>query len=87
MADTIGSLVDKIIVFESKCFHMAEETKREDAPTKHIKECKNKLLILKSQRDDLVEELDKLFKDILSGERKLKVYRQFKMYNLSRYKK
>lgn len=87
MAETIGSLVDKISIFEQKCFHMEEETKRKDVSKKHTKECKKKLLILKRQKDDLVEELDKLFKDILSSKKKLKVYKQFKMYNIPAYKR
>ncbi len=87
MAETIGSLVDKISIFEQKCFHMKEEIERKDVSKKHIEECKKKLLILKRQRDDLVEELDGLFKDILSGKKKLRVYKQFKMYNLPEYKR
>jgi len=87
MAETIGSLVDKISIFEQKCFHMEEETKRKDVSKKHIEECKEKLLILKRQRNDLVKELDELFKEILSGKKRLKVYKQFKMYNLSKYRK
>lgn len=87
MAATIGSLIDKISIFEQKCFHMEEETKRKDVSKKHIEEYKKKLLILKKQRNDLVKELDELFKDILSGKKKLKVYKQFKMYDLPEYRK
>lgn len=86
MAETIGSLVDKISIFELKCFHMKEETERRNVPKKHIEECKKRLLILKRQRDDLMEELDKLFQDVLKGKKKLKVYKQFKMYNLPEYR-
>lgn len=87
MAETIGSLVDKISIFEQKCFHMEEETKRKDVSQEHIEDWKEKLLILKRQRDDLVEELDKLFQDVLEGKKELRVYKQFKMYNLPEYKK
>ena len=87
MAETIGSLVDKISIFEQKCFHMEEETRRKDVSKKHIAECKEKLLILKRQRDDLTKELDELFQDILYRKKKLKVYKQFKMYNLPKYRK
>lgn len=87
MAETIGSLVDKISIFEQKYFHMEEETKRKDVSKKHIKECEKKLSILKRQRNDLVDELDALFRDVLKGKQKLKVYKQFKMYNLPKYKR
>ena len=87
MAETIGSLIDKISIFEQKCFHMEDETEKRGVSKEHIKDCKEKLLILKRQRDDLVEELDELFRDILSEKKKLKIYKQFKMYNLPEYKR
>ena len=87
MAETIGSLVDKISIFELKCFHMEKETKRKDVSKKHVEECKKRLLVLKRQKDDLVKELDKLFQDVLKGKKRLKVYKQFKMYNLPKYKR
>jgi hypothetical protein len=87
MAETIGTLVDKISIFELKCFHMEEETKRNSVSKRHIRACREKLLILKRQRDDLMEELDELLAGLLSGKKKLKIYRQFKMYNLPEYKR
>ena len=87
MAETIGSLVDKISIFEQKCFYMEEEAKRRDISKKHIEECKKKLSILKRQRNDLVKELDKLFQDVLKGKKNLRVYKQFKMYNRPEYKR
>lgn len=81
MAETIGSLVDKISIMDLKIFHMEEQVKRADAPLEHRQPCQTKVEILKDQRDDLVAELNGLTKDVLTGRRKLKVYRQFKMYN------
>ena len=86
MAETIGSLVDKITIVELKRYHMEEQTRRPDAADEHHQTCRQKLAILTMQRDDLVEELNQLFQDVLEGMAQLKVYRQFKMYNDPKYR-
>ena len=85
MAETIGSLVDKITIVELKRYHMEEQTRRSDVADEHRRACQQKMAILTIQRDDLVEELNRLFQDVLAGTTQLKVYRQFKMYNDPRY--
>jgi len=84
--ETIGSLIDKISIIELKRYHMKEQTNRKNVDKTHIKECCAKLQILNQQQDDLIQELDKLFEDIVLGKKQLKVYRQFKMYNDPKYK-
>ncbi|MCD6423631.1 MAG: DUF4254 domain-containing protein [Elusimicrobia bacterium] len=86
MAETIGSLVDKISIFELKIYHMSEQIHRDDASPQHRELCKQRLKILKQQRDDLVEELNQLYADIKEGRKKIKIYRQFKMYNDPSYR-
>ncbi len=86
MAETIGTLVDKVSIFELKRFHMEEQINRADVSRKHREECGRKLGVLTEQRDDLVKELNGLFNGIKSGRKKIKLYRQFKMYNDPRYK-
>ena len=86
MAETIGSLVDKITIMELKRYHMQEQTRRSDVSDEHRQTCRQKVEILTIQRDDLVEELNQLFQDVLAGTVQLKVYRQFKMYNDPRYR-
>lgn len=81
MAETIGSLVDKITIVELKRYHMREQTMRQDIAEDHCLACQRKLAILTRQRDDLVEELNQLFQEVMAGTRTLQVYRQFKMYN------
>ncbi|OVE76124.1 hypothetical protein BVX98_06500 [bacterium F11] len=81
MAETIGSLIDKITIVDLKIYHMQEQIDRRDASPQHQEACQNKLKILKIQKDDLSEELSGLAKEVLQGNRELKVYRQFKMYN------
>lgn len=86
MAETLGSLVDKISIVELKRFYMARQVEREDAGEEHRAACARRLQILTTQRDDLVAELDQLAVEVLAGRRTLKVYRQFKMYNDPRYR-
>ena len=79
--ETIGSLVDKISIANLKIYHMEEQAQKPGASPEHRKNCRLKLEVLKTQRQDLEKELNDLFKDVASGRQKLKVYRQFKMYN------
>jgi hypothetical protein len=86
MAETIGSLTDKITIVELKRYHMREQTTRADASAEHRETCLRKLEVLDLQRDDLVEELNQLFREVLAGTAQLQVYRQFKMYNDPKYR-
>ncbi|MDP7463996.1 MAG: DUF4254 domain-containing protein, partial [SAR324 cluster bacterium] len=43
--------------------------------------CQQKLDLLREQRKDLGQCLERLLTDLKSGRKRLKVYRQFKMYN------
>lgn len=86
MAETIGSLVDKITIVDLKIYHMQEQADRVDASEEHRVASKKKVHILKVQRADLIEELTQLAADIGEGKKKLKVYRQFKMYNDPAYR-
>ncbi len=86
MAETIGSLVDKITIVELKRYHMREQTERPDTSDEHRQTCRRKLAVLDEQRDDLVAELNRLFHGVVAGTAELKVYRQFKMYNDPKYR-
>ncbi len=64
---------------------MNEQISRTDIDDKHIQECREKIRILKMQKEDLSQELDELINNLVKGTKKLKVYRQFKMYNDPKY--
>ncbi len=81
MAETVGSLVDKLSILELKIYHMDEQVQRADATPEHKNKCLQRLTILKEQQTDLSAELSGLFDHVLAGKKQLKVYRQFKMYN------
>jgi hypothetical protein len=86
MAETVGSLVDKISIMELKIYHMAEQADRPDAEAAFRERCIARVEVMRQQRDDLAAELSTLLEGIASGRVVPKVYRQFKMYNDPQYR-
>jgi DNA-binding transcriptional MerR regulator len=87
MAETVGSLADKLSITELKIYHMNEQAERGDADAAFREQCEQKLELLRLQRDDLAAELSTLLKEIIAGRVVPKVYRQFKMYNDPKYRR
>ena len=73
--------LDRLSILVLKIYHMDEEYRREGAGEEHKKSCKIKLDILIEQRKDLGDAIDLLLNDIANGEKKMKAYKQMKMYN------
>jgi len=86
VAETMGSLIDKICIAELKIFHIQEQIDRPDAAEDHRRLCQGRLGIMQRQRDDLVSEMNTLVAAWSRGQWKPKVYRQFKMYNDPRFR-
>ena len=86
MAETIGSLVDKLSIVELKIYHMHEQAERPDRPASFREACLGRISVMHEQRDDLAAELTQLVEDITAGRRVPKVYRQYKMYNDPAYR-
>ena len=87
MAETAGSLADKISIIELKIWHMAEQAQRADATPQFRESCEQRLAVMRTQRDDLATELTDLMGEIIAGRAVPKVYRQFKMYNDPQYRR
>ena len=86
MAETMGSLIDKICIAELKIFHLQEQMDRTDL-TQDLRDLsRERLAVMKEQRDDLVSELNQLEASWSGGRWQPKVYRQFKLYNDPRFK-
>ena len=73
-------------IVELKIYHMGLQTLRPDALPDHLERCRGRLAVLKEQKADLTAELNELAEDVLQGRKKLKVYRQYKMYNDPSYR-
>lgn len=86
MAETVGSLADKLSIVELKIYHMREQVERPDVTDDFRAQAEDKLAVLRLQRDDLAEELTTLLADIATGRVVPKVYRQYKMYNDPKYR-
>ncbi len=79
--ETPGSVIDRLSILALRLYHMEEQACRSDATDSHIAKAKARLEILHQQHLDLRESLGELLDDLFSGRKRLKVYRQFKMYN------
>ena len=73
--------LDRLSILILKIYHMDEESKRVDVSEKHRNNCQAKLDVLLDQQTDLSESINQLLEDISSGQKKMKVYKQMKMYN------
>jgi len=87
VAETVGSLADKLSIVELKIYHMAEQVERQDASPEFRDNCERRLSVLREQRDDLAQEFTTLFGDVMAGRVVPKVYRQYKMYNDPQYRR
>jgi len=85
MAETMGSLIDKICIAELKIFHIQEQIDRQDLVEDLRQLSQDRLAVMRRQRDDLTAELDTLVKAWTRKKYQPKVYRQFKMYNDPRF--
>lgn len=80
-SETPAWLLDRMSILVLKIYHMQEQTLRKDASSEHILKCNHKLSVLLEQRTDMIQCFDELLADVEAGRRKIKVYRQMKMYN------
>jgi cell division protein FtsB len=80
-SETPGSIIDKLSILSLRLFHMEEQAFRADATEEHRAKVKARLEILHEQHHDLTGSLKELLDDIFAGRKRLKIYRQFKMYN------
>ena len=73
--------IDRLSILILKIYHMKEESLRDDVSEQHRNTCNEKLQVLLEQQKDLSESIDQLLEDLSKGEKKMKVYKQMKMYN------
>jgi hypothetical protein len=80
-SETPGLIIDRLSILSLKIYHMREEAERSDAAPSPTNRNRERLAILLEQRSDLAHCLDRLWRETLTGTRRFKLYRQFKMYN------
>jgi hypothetical protein len=79
--ETPGSVIDRLSILALRIYHMEEQAERPDVDESHRSKAVGRLSVLYEQHRDLARALGELVDDIFSGSKRLKVYRQFKMYN------
>jgi hypothetical protein len=80
-SETPGSIVDRISILSLKVYHMREDARRDDIDDAHRARSEGKLAVLREQRRDLEHALRLLLNEYVAGTRRMRIYRQFKMYN------
>ena len=80
-SETPALIIDRLSILALKIFHTTEESQRTSATQQHRERNQARLVILNQQRADLAQCLDELWAQILSGQRRFRLYRQMKMYN------
>lgn len=80
-SESPGLMIDRLSILSLKLFHTSEEVARPAAPPGHEERNRERHGILETQQNDLAQCLDDLWRQVLAGERRIKVYRQLKMYN------
>ena len=76
-----GWVIDRLSILCLKIYHMKEQVERKDVDENHQLKCQKKLSILLEQEQDLSKSFDELIDNYKKGIKKIKVYRQMKMYN------
>jgi hypothetical protein len=79
--ETPAWAIDRLSILALKIYHMRQETLRADAIDAHRTACQRKLDILLLQRSDLIGSIDTLLEDIMAGRKRMRLYKQMKMYN------
>ena len=79
--ETPGSSIDRLSILSLRLYHMQEQLDRGDATEEHLAKVAARLAIIQEQHRDLSQSLAALVDDLFAGRKRLKVYRQFKMYN------
>ncbi|MDZ4820866.1 MAG: DUF4254 domain-containing protein [Planctomycetota bacterium] len=80
-SETPGSTIDRLSILALRIYHMEEQAERRDASAEHIAKTRSRLSVLYTQHDDLSTALSEHLADLAAGRKRLKLYRQMKMYN------
>jgi hypothetical protein len=80
-SETPGLIIDRLSILALKIYHTEEQMLRADATEAHHARNRERLTLLLAQRSDLAQCLDELWREIVGGTRRFKLYRQMKMYN------
>jgi len=76
-----GSLYDRLTILALRAYNLKKEINRKDIDITHIEKCSKMLEQVLEKSEDLLKCLKELMDDIYSGRKKIKSYKQYKLYN------
>jgi hypothetical protein len=79
--ETPGGAVDRLSIMALRIYHLEEQLERVDVDEAHFAKVRERLARCRMQQSDLAGSLTELIEDLFAGRKRLKVYRQMKMYN------
>ena len=79
--ETPAWAIDRLSILALKIYHFGIEVNRADSSPEHHERCLAKYNTLLEQRSDLMQAIDDLLSELADGRKRMKLYRQMKMYN------
>ncbi len=81
MAETLGSLVDKLTIKNLRLWHLEDIRRDMSLPDSERLDAADKVSLVNQQRNDLIDEIDQFLADAVSGgvkitDPKVKIYHQ-----------
>ena len=81
MAETFGTLIDKLSITNIKLYHEEDVNREPTSTDTEIASSTRRIHILNSQRNELIQEIDELFYDVLHGKKEFKPVKIMKKYH------
>ena len=79
--ETPAWALDRLSILALKIYHFGIEVARTDVDEVQHERCLAKYNILLEQKADLTQAIDDLLQELAEGKKRMKLYRQMKMYN------
>ena len=79
--ETPGAAIDRLSILALRIYHLEEQAARDDVDQVHRAKVDERLGRCGEQLNDLANSLTELLEEMFRGDKLLKIYRQFKMYN------
>ena len=79
--ETPAWAIDRLSILALKIYHFAIEVERKGVSAEQHERCVSKYNILMEQKADLMQAIGDLLEELATGKKRMKLYRQMKMYN------
>lgn len=80
-SETPASILDRLTILALRAYHLKNEVKRKGVDNTHTERCASILKEVEERTDDLLISLEELLVAYYSGKKRLKSYKQHKLYN------